>query len=406
MELKPIAPLAQWARVARSILIVALLLGSLFPVIQSINIALIAAILCAAVILYELFRWAPKLHPIVLVPLFFGAIALHALHTVPTSAYGDDKLQKWLTITMISALAACLLRDRRTFQTFGAVWLVAVSILAGVTILGYDGGRADAFGANPIWLARALATGVIIAIWLWWKKYASAWLMLLVVAILGAGLVASGSRGPVLGVVAGVVVLAVFAGRGRAWRIVLIIAGGIAAVWAVQVLPFFAGSRFETILAGAGAADDAVRNTYWDLSFDVIQRYPEGVGFGNWGAAAGNPRHLWPHNLFLEVFSETGMLLGFLTLAVVAAVVIRLLIRAPKDPIALLVLAALATELVGVNVSGDLNARTFWFLIATGMLVTTPFIVDTPMKLKLWLRRKQRAQDAQDMKDAALLNAV
>lgn len=395
MKFSPVVPLTPFGRISRSVLIVALLLGSLFPAIPGFPIAVVAAALTAAAVAYEVLRWLPKFHPVMLVPVFFIALTLHAVYIAPASEYGADKLQKWWTITMVSALAASLLRDRRTFQTLGVTWLVAASGLAVVTLLGFDGGRADAFGANPIWLARALGTGILIAIWLWWKKYASAWMMFVVIALLGAGLVASGSRGPVLGVIAGVVVLALFAGSGRVWRIGLILVGGIGAVWAVQVLPFFAGSRFETLLSGA-SADDAVRTYYWGLSREIIAKTPDGVGFGNWNAAAGYPRHLWPHNLFLEIFAELGTPIGIATVALVAIVLIRVIRRAHKDPIALLVFALLAAELVSVNLSGDLNARTFWFLVTAGFLVTTPFVLDSPMKSKRWLRKKQERLAAEN----------
>lgn len=391
MKFSTVVPLTPYGRISRSILIVALLLGSLFPAIPGFPIAVVAAGLAAAVVVYEVLRWMPKFHPVILVPIFFIALTLHAVYIAPASEYGDDKLQKWWTITLVSAVAACLLRDRRSFQTFGAVWLVAASGLAVVTLAGFDGGRADAFGANPIWLARALGTGIVIAIWLWWKKLASAWVMFIVIGLLAAGLVASGSRGPVLGVIAGVVVLALFAGSGRVWRIGLILAGGIGAVWAVQVLPFFAGSRFETILSGA-STDDAVRTYYWNLSREIIANNPDGVGFGNWNEAAGFPRHLWPHNLFLEIFAELGTPIGIATVILLAAVVIRVIRRASTDPIALLIFALLAAELVSVNLSGDLNARTFWFLVAAGFLVTTRFFLDTPMKPKRRLRKKHEAE--------------
>ncbi|KJQ55082.1 O-antigen ligase family protein [Microbacterium sp. SA39] len=396
MKFTAVAPLTAFGRVSRSILIVALLLGSLFPLVEGFPVAVVAAAAAGIVIVYEIFRWLPQFHPVIVVPVFFGLVALHSQYIAPATEYGDDKLQKWVTITLISAMAASLLRDRRAFQTFGAVWLVATSLLAVATIAGFDGGRADAFGANPIWLARALATGILIAIWLWWKKYASAWAMLLVVALLGAGLAASGSRGPAIGAVAGVVVLALFAGRGRLWRVALILAGGVAAVWAVQVLPFFAGSRFDTLLTGGGNADDTVRTTYWSLTRELISTTPDGVGFGNWNAAVGYPRHLWPHNLFLEVGAEMGIWLGLLTVAIVVVVALRLLRRSTKDPIALLVLALLTAEIVSVNLSGDLNARTFWFMLTLGFLVTTRFVLDAPMKAKRHLRKKQERQAAEN----------
>lgn len=372
----PLAPLSKTGRVLRSLIIVMLLLGSLFPAIGGVSLALVGTVLATPVILYEVFRWLPRVHPVVAVLPFFVFVGLHALNMPPTNDYGADKFEKWFSVTLVSAAAACLLRDKKATQTFGNVWIMATSVLAVITIAGYDGGRADVFGANPIWLARAFATGIVIAVWMWWQKAASPWLALISVVTLGGGLVASGSRGPVLGVIVGVVILAMFAGRGRVGRILAIGVCGIGAIWAVQVLPFFAGNRFATI--ATQGADDAVRNTYWSLTFDIIREYPEGVGLGNWSAAAGNTRHLWPHNLFLEVLSESGVVIGTGVILVVALITVLLFSRAVRDPISLLVFSALAVELVGVNVSGDLNARTFWFLLTLGFLCVTRAVIDTP----------------------------
>lgn len=376
MKLPPIKPLSKWGRVSRSTLIVTLLLGNLFPVPG--NVVLIAMILTTLVLVYELFRWLPKIHPMLAVIVFFLILASHSLATTVTSAYGADKLTKWVTITLVSALAASLLRDRRTIQTLGWAWLIAALGLAVLTLAGYDGGRATLDGsANPIWLARAMATGIVFAAWMWSTKTARPIPMIVAIALLTGGMIASGSRGPALGVVVGLVVLAVFGGRGRAWRTVAIVLGGAAAFWAVQNLPIFADSRFATLFQSV--ANDQTRTRYWNLTGQIIAAHPEGVGFGNWAAAAGWPRHLWPHNLFLEVFAELGVPIGVLVLAVVVLVVARLVWRALKDPVVLCVLALLAVELVAVLVSGDLNARTFWFLLALGFLVTTRSVLDVPL---------------------------
>lgn len=387
MKLSLPKPLTAFGRVSRSILIVTLLVGSLFPQIPGFPLSLIAGVFAGIGVAYELLRWLPKFHPAFLIAIFFALLALHAVYLAPQNSYGDDKLWRWITFTLVSAMAASLIRDRRTFQTLAFVWLLAASGLAVATLLGYDGGRSDAFGANPIWLGRALATGVIIAIWLWWKKLASAWLMFGLIALLGAALVATGSRGPLLGVIVAVAILALFAGRGRIWRIGLILVGGIVSAWAVQTLPFFAGSRFETM--GSGASDsDATRQYYWEATLAVIARNPHGVGFGNWSIAAGNPRHLWPHNLFLEIFAELGIWLGVLTVIFVAVTLIRLLRQCSTNSLALPLLAIVCAEVVNVNVSGDLNARTFWFMLSLGLLATTNFVLDTPMRKKRFLRRK------------------
>ncbi|KQX05669.1 hypothetical protein ASC59_16490 [Leifsonia sp. Root1293] len=354
---------------------VALLLGSLFPPVFGFSPVLVATVIAVPVIIFEVLRFLPRIHPVLVfvIPLFC-IFALHALYVAPTTDYGDDKLQKWMTITAVSAAAACLIRDRRTIYTLGWAWIFGSSVLAILAVAGYDGGRADLFGSNPIWLARALAAGIIIMVWLRWEKAAKTFPTILVVAILGAGILASGSRGPLLAVVVGLGVLTVFSQRGRVWKISLIIAGCVAAVWAVITLPFFANSRFADLLENGDT--DQTRELYRAITLRIIGENPAGVGFGNWSIVAGHPRHLWPHNIFLEVFAELGVLPGSILVVSLVAVLIVLATQARSNRTTLLVLALLSAETLSVSISGDLNARTFWFLLTLGFLFATRNVLE------------------------------
>ncbi|MET0888082.1 MAG: O-antigen ligase family protein [Mycetocola sp.] len=370
MPTYPVRPLTRGGRVARSVLVTALLLGSLFPPVFGVSPVLAATVIAIPVIAFEILRFLPRIHPVVwfVIPLF-GFFAAHALFVVPVTDYGDDKLQKWITVTVVSALAACLLRDRRTLYTFSWSWVVGAGILALLTIAGYDGGRADLFGSNPIWLARALAAGIIMMVWLRWEKAAKSWPTLLIVGLLGAGILASGSRGPLLAVIVGVGVMTLFSQRGRVWKIMLIIVGCVVAAWAVLTLPFFENSRFATLLENGDT--DQTRDLYREITLRIIGENPGGVGFGNWSIVAGHPRHLWPHNIFLEVFAELGWLQGTVLVVTLVTLLAVLATRARVNRTTLLVLALLSAETLSVSISGDLNARTFWFMLTLAFLYAT-----------------------------------
>jgi hypothetical protein len=73
------------------------------------------------------------------------------------------------------------------------------------------------------------------------------------------------------------------------------------------------------------------------------------------------------------VFTESGVIIGALFLAIVGGIAIRLMRHAVFAPKANLVLALLAAETIAVSVSGDLNARTFFFLLGLG--VVTPRLI-------------------------------
>lgn len=374
--------MSTFGRISRSIVLVALIIGSLFPTVGGIGITTIASPIALVVILYELGRWIPKIHPILFVPLFFGAVALHAMAVPAATAYGTQKYGMWFTSTLITAVAASLLRDERSLFTFARTWLIASGVLAVATIAGFSGGdgRADGFDSNPIWLGRAMATGIVMALFLVMQKDIRLWLFLAVSVLLGVGILATGSRGPTLAVGIGAVALVLFTRHHRIRRVVGIIIGAAAAYWAVSTLPFFAGSRIITLLSEG--ATDQFRTLFWSQTLPLLSEYPGGIGIGNWPLYAGAPKQFfYPHSLYLEVFAEFGIGFGVVLVAITLIILIRLLMRSRETPVAILIFALLATEIAQVSVSGDLNARTFWFLLTLGFLVAVRAVIpSTPAK--------------------------
>lgn len=374
MKFTPIRPLTKFGRVSRSIILVALIIGGLFPEVGGIGVAAIASPLALVVVIYEIGRWIPKIHPVLLVPAFFGILALHAMAHPPATEYGATKHSMWFTSTLLTALAASLLRDERAVITFARTWLIASGLLAVVTIAGFGGGRGDGFDSNPIWLARAMATAIVIALFLVMQKHLKAWIFLLAAALLTVGILATGSRGPTLAVALGAIALVIFTRRHRIRRIVGIAIGAGIAYWAVTKLPFFAESRIATMLSEGNT--DPYRPIFWAVTPPMIAEHPEGVGIGNWLIFAGAPSQFtYPHSLFLEVFAEFGVLIGVGLVVVVLAILVALLVRSKEMPVAILIFALLVVEIAQVSVSGDLNARTFWFLLTLGFFTAVRFVL-------------------------------
>lgn len=368
MKFTPVRPLTKFGRISRSIILVALLIGSLFPAVGGIGLNAIASPLALLVIFYEVARWIPKIHPIVIALPFFATVAIHAQMFPPLTEYGVNKLSTWFTATLVTALAASLIRDERALISFCRAWLFATGLLALISMAGFAGGRAEGFDSNPIWLARAMATGILMALFMVMQGHIRAWLFLTVSALLVAGIFATGSRGPILAVAAGAIALVIFTKHHRIRRVLGITIAAGAAYWAVTWLPFFANSRIVTLLEDGST--DLSRDIFWTVTPPLINQYPDGVGIGNWSLLAGAPRQFnYPHNLFLEVFAELGTWFGVGLTAIVAVILVRLLVRSRETPIAILVFGLLTAEIVQVSVSGDLNARTFWFVLTLGFLI-------------------------------------
>lgn len=99
-------------------------------------------------------------------------------------------------------------------------------------------------------------------------------------------------------------------------------------------------------ISGSGSGSVGSRLDFYKLSLELFWDNPVfGVGFGGWGLYEENTKHFYPHNIFLEVMSEAG-LLGFLLLLFLLSRVFLLDVA-----LAYLVLMALAVMLF----SGDFS---------------------------------------------------
>lgn len=75
----------------------------------------------------------------------------------------------------------------------------------------------------------------------------------------------------------------------------------------------------EAYVAGAGQGSVGSRISFYRLSIALFMENPIlGIGFGGWGSWEATTHHYYPHNLFLEIISESG-LLGLLLLFVILA---------------------------------------------------------------------------------------
>lgn len=356
----------------RAVAVVALLQGSLFPAVAGTSLVTIGAGLSVVFIFYDLLRMSPEFQRLLIfvIPLF-ALLSWSALVIAPAIGYGQDKFSAFITLTLISALAAVTITHRRAFVvTTARLWVISALILALAAVAGFAGGRAEVFGANPIWLARAMASGTVMVFWLWWSNRGRAWWAVPAIAVLVAGIFASGSRGPLTGMVLGVSVLAIFSRKGTIKRLITIAAGSAISIWALNNLEIFEGNRLSALANGELGSDDS-RQMLWNLTLTLIKDRPMGVGIGQWSAYAGAPaQHLYPHNIFLEVLAEHGVIVGAIFIGIVAYVFIRVCARTRHSDISLLAAGWLTVELAGVLISGDLNARTFFFALVFALLVS------------------------------------
>ncbi|MEV4816300.1 O-antigen ligase family protein [Micromonospora tulbaghiae] len=360
----------------RATIVVALLNFDQFPRLIARGFVVTAVLLAVPLILHEVLRPASRARIVVFwVLVLFGVLALPGITRSPESEYGQQKFFLLVTLTMAAALAVAVLRGPRDVEMFAVVFVVSGLVLAVAALTGdSEGGRASGFGSNPIWLARAVGAALVALTWLYLRRRLSAWPAALLGAILLLGLIATGSRGPLLATVVAMFFL-VLAGLRlkirqirREW-VGLTLMGALVLV--VAALPSLLPPRVYALVVDPseelfGSARAGMR----EATTPIIAENPGGIGYGNWGDYSGMAVYRYPHNLWLELPAEAGWLVGGVFVLAVLAVAFGLWVVSRREPAAGLVLGLLAFYAVAVSTSGDINGdRPLFVVLALGVLL-------------------------------------
>lgn len=345
--------------------VIVLLFGTLLgPLGNPVVLGLSAAVVGLGILRALVRQGAIAGRTLFLAVLIAGVVALRAYYDPPVGDYGQTKWFNFATTTLATMAAATAVSNRRTVRAVATWWVIAGVALAALAFLdpGAATGRAEVDGSNPVWLGRAIAASVVITVWMGASGTWRWWRIVLLMPILGAGLLATGSRGPAVAAVIGIIVVFVTPTARRSSQVLWLFLAGATGALVAPLIPAVANSRFGQFIA-QGDVGGEVRNMLWEVSLRAIPDYPFGVGVGQWSQATGITQHAWPHNLFLEVFVEQGWLVGLALLLLLMTVASRAWRKSGNDPALQLALALLATETIHVSTSGDLNARTFFFVL-------------------------------------------
>lgn len=295
-----------------------------------------------------------------------AALATLSLAWSSEPAYGLSKLSLWLTTCILPAAFIVLLARATTvswrlFAGIGFAYVVAL-ILFGADTASYPG-RVTIFGANPIWAGRAAVIVAIVGVFGPFKLPTR--LVLLVTGTIGA--VLTGSAGPLVGLVAGILSGAAVEVRGRGWgdwrsRLAWVSLLGLAAGLLVVVMFGVLNTALDEALTDP---NNLSRPNFLIGAASLFSGSPL-IG-GGFGAFASTGLDLYPHNLVAEVASELG-LLGLLALGAWILVVLRASIRSA------LFTALTVTTFVFAMFSGSIAGDAeFWFFsaLAVGVVPMT-----------------------------------
>lgn len=351
-----------------------------------VNATALSATVVALTFVLSFFQRHP-ISPLLAVPaVVWLAFLLPAIQVV-SGDYAHEKFVSLMTLGLLCVVAPIHLLRFRIQQVAFLVTLVVSALLAGVVTLSMgDTAAAQAgissdvlllSGANTIATARMVGTGavVLIAAALVTKQSRGLRRAFLLAGMgLAAIMLATGSRGPVAGIVAGIaaVIALAHAMRGRrVWSLIALTVGGVVAYWWASSRGFVSSDRAFAWLAGERDDSTQAREYLWDVALDYTSRNPLGTGWGGFVGVPGVPPALhYPHNLFLELLVEAGWLVGGLAILFVLVSLWRLL-RRTTEPVAAIMFGLAVFAFVNAMVSGDINDnRLLWILLGSAWAKT------------------------------------
>ena len=349
------------------------------PVDATLALGVLLAVACGTRLLSGRFRGVPFGFALTITVVSLSLVA--SLGWSSGGAYGEDKVTTFLTVTMLAIGAPFFLFERwedlRRFFTWTVVVAVPVALLA-LAHPSVDTGRLA--GDNTIGTSRLLCIAALILV----LGALGRSRIRLPAALLAAAFIAIaagvGSRGPILSFA---LTLAVTL---AAWllRVPRKVAPVLAvAAVSIAVVPFVSLPASSSQRLSEAAHDPVAtfrENDRYFLAqqaFELIDRHPiRGAGAGAFSTV--NSTAKWPHNIFLELWSELGLAaLIVVATAIVAALVglFRLAWRLPthgrEQELVYILLGVFVFNVLAVQVSGTINDnRDFW-----GMLAIVSFVV-------------------------------
>jgi O-antigen ligase len=336
--------------------------------------------------------------PVVFAMLCLVVWLLVTLSWSPSRIYGPSKVFLMATLELWAVIAGALIiapnpeRLRRLFTLLllFALWIgVEVVLIYGAA--GGQAGRIFLGSASYLMVGRLCGLGALVALaaWLYARNRAVGWLCLALFVVLGFVLAIGGGRGPLLATVLALLIPIGLSIRLTTRRIrysptllsvlVLLLATAVGLVLYGVVTEHRLETlrRLEQLSTPAfGSAGDRVE--LYGGGARLAARAPLlGSGAGSWPLLTGHrDRVQYPHNLFVELLVESG-LIGVALFVTVLAVALRSasLDRLRQDPQALCTMMLFANTFFNALVSADLpgNRAMFMMLGALALFAIRPF---------------------------------
>jgi O-antigen ligase len=354
--------------------------------------------------------YLPGLTVVSLLTIFIAWVLLTTLWT-PGEIYARQKMFKLATLNLWSVIATAMIMANRRERVRRFLLLILVFCTAACAdgIVQYATAKDFAFSAsyrpeNYLGQGRFYALGALVAFaaWLQASPFSKRGVALMAAFVICFwGLLVVGSRGPTLGVLAGMLLPLALGLRFADRRLlaskalvtsVLLLVLLVVALW--QGAQEYSGDlrtlqRLNILFTEEGGGGSAAaRVRYWIASWHMWLQQPLfGSGVGSFPMRMlGKDINLHPHNLILEVLLEFGLIGLLLLAAVIVAAVRRISVRRLREDFLLMCVAMLCINtFFYAMTSSDITENRNVFAMM-GLLVMRPYSRTSPVD-------KSRARD-------------
>lgn len=237
-------------------------------------------------------------------------------------------MTKAVNLVVTTSLSLCLILSAIERSSWLIVQRVLLAMLTGLLVLavlyklraGFFDRDVPFFINGPIVFGRLMSIAAILSAFVL-RGFAR----VVAVAVFGLAVIWTASKGPLLGLV-GLLSLIAFVRAnwlGRALIVLVPVTGAALLLTGVWTLEYDGSNRLlvvaDLVLSGGNLFSDAGplggRIGLYRESMSLILAKPFGVGLGGWELAVTENYGLYyPHNFFLELFSECGFIFGAIAL--------------------------------------------------------------------------------------------
>lgn len=323
--------------------------------------------------------------------LLMLALALGFLAPALTVNAGQKRLSVAIGVAFVF-IASYLSLDtpRRVKWFFITLVCLAIPVVVGQIIaadpVALATGRRTPLGLNAIGAGRAIGSALVLVVTMIvvpWSRSRRLPLILIAV-VLGISLYLDGSRGPIVGVLAAVILVVFLHPTLRQVHKLAMFA-------ILGVLTALSYRRSVSTNSRLADLTTSGRNELYSQAVQIATDHPLGIGWGNFGkfAPAGllgadQGDNVYAHNVILEFWIEAGVL-GAIAFIVVAILILATSLNRAKTSALTLALAALVVNLLtGAMLSSDVvGNRMMWVvfgaILATAVTTSTPRTQRSPV---------------------------